>query len=255
MRNDRHICTPTTLSTILESESPFCHIEGVLKRYLPLVCSLAILVSISLGYFWLLFRAEKFLVHLENKNHLSIYLEKPLADGDWQKLQQRIRSLPLVKKTELINHEETARRFKTQGMTSIAAELLPAFIEVTPTTYEITALEELASQLHRITGFSEIDFGRSELEKLQNWLLLLHYGGRGLGIFLILFAMFVAVHVVTLSTSAQNTKTPRTENSPELVPSLGLSRPPALSLGLEFTFRNPRGERLESSPRAMFKLP
>jgi len=228
--------------------------KDVLKRYLPLIGSLLVLSCIAIGYFWAVLRAEKFLIQLQNKNRLSVYIEKPLVDSEWQILQHRITSLPSVRHAERIDQNEIARRFKTQGITSIAPELLPAFIEVTPSTYEISTLEDLAERLHRITGFSDIDFGRSELEKLQNWFLLLHYGGRGLGFILVILVTFIAMHLVSLNTTVQGTEPEKENPSQMLTPTLGLPRAPALRLGLEVTFRNPRGESLETSPRAMLKL-
>jgi cell division transport system permease protein len=142
---------------------------------------------------------------------LSAYVDDAVPAEAHETLRRRIERLDGVERATVIKPAEALERFAARGpqaaalVAGVAEEVLPAQVEIDLEGgfADLRAVEALASNVRRVAGVTDVDYGQEEFERLAALLDLLRWGGLFAGLLIALATAFIISNTIRLTVYAR----------------------------------------------------
>jgi len=144
---------------------------------------------------------------LSERVQVTVYFDNELTSQDQAMYRDKIIALPGVSRVSYVTRDEALKRFKSRLrgqetlLEGVGAEILPTSFEIAlkRSHRETASVENFVSELKRIPGITEVQYGEEWVQRFNSFLNFLRLLGALLGGFLVIAATFIVSNTIKLT--------------------------------------------------------
>ncbi len=151
--------------------------------------------------------SQTVLQYFESRPQISVYFTDETPEGQILAHKQTLEKNPLIKSVTYISKKDALKIYQEQNqdetllLEMVTADILPASLEVAPTSLEYTPV--IKEELSKLSGLEELVYQQDVIETLTGWTRGIRTFGLGLIGFLIGTSILIVVIIVGMKVASK----------------------------------------------------